>query len=201
MRLTDFLNQASRRVKTAFASLTAAGRSEKRAIQLIRQVENAPIEAFLPVPGTKRARYFLSGAPRTAPSISRREYLQRQHGGASLEELAKLRKENAFLYKTSASREQAVKQRATRKLPRKDAENRRKAAASENIKGGRGQERRALNFLEGAIAQHELYLQTGRGKLPPDEYRKAVHLGFVFYGDDERMKRMKLSRAITAEAA
>ena len=58
-----------------------------------------------------------------------------------------------------------------------------------------------IRFLNEKHKQHDRYLRTGRGRLTSDEYRKTVHLSYEYFGDDERMDRLKMSYVITALAA
>jgi hypothetical protein len=115
---------------------------------------------------------------------------------------AKARAAGAISYKTAAAREQALRQIETRKLPRELKDARDKAATRAGFAARRGQARQVLNFLSDVHARHELYLATGRGRIPDDEYRRAVHLGYKFLGpNDDRVQRMQMSFTIVAEAA
>jgi hypothetical protein len=107
-----------RRTKQTFHSLTSAGRSEKRAKKLINLVERASADEFQAVAGSKGARYFLPGAPKTAPTISRREYIKRKYG-ATPEQIAIEHKIGARSYATPKSQKQAAKTRATRKFTKR----------------------------------------------------------------------------------
>jgi hypothetical protein len=66
---------------------------------------------------------------------------------------------------------------------------------------GRRQREKVIRYLNEKYEQHERYLKTNREKLDPDEYRKVVHLMYEYFGDDERMDRMKESYTLTAIAA
>jgi len=114
MSIASWLAGASRRIKQTFQTLVADGkRSEKRAAKLVQLVERASASEFKPVPGSKGARYYLPSAPKTAPTISRREFIKRTHG-ATPKVLAAERKAGLRSYKSAASEEQAAKQIATK---------------------------------------------------------------------------------------
>lgn len=121
-----------------------------------------------------------------------------------------LRKASLLPYKGAAAEAQAAAQSATKATPaskiarsRKAKRNaRRQSAASKaGIERGAKQRRRTIKFIEEKIAQHERYLKTGRERIDDDEYRRTVHLMYEFFGDDERMDRMKESYTLTAIAA
>ena len=114
MSVASWLEKQPRRIKDSFRDLINAGRSEKRAKKLIQLVELASPEEFRPVKGSKGARFFLPGAPKTAPTISRTEFIKRAYG-ASPGVLAAERKAGLRSYKSAASEEQAAKQIVTRK--------------------------------------------------------------------------------------
>jgi len=114
MTLASWLAGATRRIRQTYQTLIAGGKSPKRAHQLIKVVEDAPIEAFKAVKGSKGARYFLPGAPKTAPTISRTEFIKRKYGAAP-KVLAAKRKAGLREYETAASEEQARKQIETRR--------------------------------------------------------------------------------------
>jgi len=115
-------------------------------------------------------------------------------------------------YKDVASEEQAAKQRATKAtLPSKIARikkarrnaRRQQAASKEGFKRGHKQRERVTKYLNEKYEQHERYLKSGQDKyaLDEDEYRKVVHLMYEYFGDDNRMERMKASPEVTAQAA
>jgi hypothetical protein len=83
MSVASWLAGAPRRIKKTFDDLVSAGgRSEKRAAKLIKLVERATASELKPVPGSKSARYYLPGAPKTAPTISRTEFIKRAYGAS-----------------------------------------------------------------------------------------------------------------------
>jgi hypothetical protein len=210
MSLASWLAAQSRRIKSAFQTLTGAGRSEKRAAKLIRLVERAGAEEFKAVPGSKGARYFLPGAPKTAPTISRAQLVTKKYG-AHPTKLAAERKAGVRPYASAASEAQAAKQIATKAEPaRKKARRakakrfaRRSAASTKaGIAKGSDQRRKTLKYIDKMYAQHERYLKTGREKISTDEYRDIIHLMYEYFGDDERMERMQESWSVfTQEAA
>ena len=134
MSIASWLAGASRRIKRTFSELISAGRrSEKRAVKLIKLVERAGASDFKPVPGSKGARYFLPGAPKTAPTISRREFIKRKYG-APPDVLATEHKAGTRTYKTAASEEQAAKQIATKARRSQRIARRNRAAEKEGFR-------------------------------------------------------------------
>jgi hypothetical protein len=104
-----------------FHRLIAEGKSESRAKKLTSLIERAGFEEFRPVPGSKGARYFLPGAPKTTPTISKNIYVKKQHGLSPMR-LAAERKIAASQgqsplddYISAATRERAGKVRETRR--------------------------------------------------------------------------------------
>jgi hypothetical protein len=158
MSTASWLVEASRRIKKTFNELVSSGkRSEKRAAKLIKLVERASASQFKPVPGSKGARYYLPGAPKTAPTISRREFIKRTHG-ATPERLAAERKAGLRSYKSAASEEQAAKQIATKARRSQRIARRNRAAEKEGFRQGKKQSRAVREFLERNLEQHERYL-------------------------------------------
>jgi hypothetical protein len=201
MSIASWLAGASRRLKQTFQTLIADGkRSEKRAAKLVQLVERAGASDFKPVPGSKGARYFLPGAPKTAPTISRREFIKRKYG-APPDVLATEHKAGTRTYKTAASEEQAAKQIATKARRSQRIARRNRAAEKEGFRQGKKQSRAVREFLERNLEQHDRYLDTGRGRLDSDEYRKTVHLAYEYGFDEDRIERLKMSYTITAQAA
>jgi hypothetical protein len=117
--------------------------------------------------------------------------------GVSHSKAAAERKAGLRGYKTAASEEQARKQqKRSQRLER-----RKLAAEKEGFNRGGRQRRAVLEFLNEKMAQHDRYLDTGRGRLDADEYRKTVRLAFEYFGDDDRTQRLAMSYTITAAAA
>jgi hypothetical protein len=204
MSIASWLAGAPRRIKAAFAALISLGkRSEKRAAKLVRIVENAGASEFKPVKGSKGARYFLPSAPKTAPTISRTEYIKRTHGGTGPKELAAQRKAGTRGYLSPATQEQAAKQRVTKALSTERRSRRERIAEQKGFARGRNRSRAVHEYLEQRLAQHERYLQTGRlrDRIDEDEYRKVVHLAHEYGIDEDRIERLKMSYSITAQAA
>jgi hypothetical protein len=104
-------------VANAYHRLVAEGKSPSRAKKLTVLVERATGSEFIPVPGTKRAKWFLPNAPGAVP-ISRYVRELKLHG-ISPEKLAAAHKTGERGYKTAASEEQAKKTIATRKFSRR----------------------------------------------------------------------------------
>lgn len=197
MSVETWLASASRRVKNTFRELTASGRSEKQAKKLIQLVERAGASEFQRVPGSKAVRYFLPGAPRTAPTILHREYIKRSQG-ATPEALATEHKAGLRAYKSAASEAQVAKAAKTRKRTAR----KREVAERRGFARGGKQRQAVREYLDDMMARHDRYLRTGQGKLPESEYRKAAHLALEYLGDDdERVQRMSMSYNIMARAA
>jgi hypothetical protein len=174
--------------QTTFRELTASGRSDKRAKELIQLVERASASEFKPVPGSKASRYFLPGGPRTAPTISHREFIKRSQG-ATPEVLAAERRAGLRAYKSAASEAQVAKAAKTRKWTAR----KREVAERRGFARGRKQRQAVREYLDDMMARHDRYLRTGQGKLPESEYRKAAHLALEYLGDDdERVQRMNV---------
>ena len=91
---------------------------------------------------------------------------------------------------------QIENKRRTKRIARRN-----RAAEAKGFKQGKKQRRAVLDFIEDAYQRHEHYLATNEGRLDSDEYRKAVHLMYEYFGDDDRMESMKMSYQITALAA
>lgn len=133
------------------------------------------------------------------PTISKYQYRVKETG-LSPKELAAEHKAGLRRYQTAASEEQAKKQIANKRRTKRIAR-RNRAAEAKGFKQGKKQRRAVLYFIEDAYQRHEHYLATNEGRLDSDEYRKAVHLTYEYFGDDDRTERMKMSYQITALAA
>jgi hypothetical protein len=154
--------------------------------------------------------YFVSASVRkiTASTpylpVSRvRDYL----AGVSHGKATKQRKAGERAYVSAASEAQARAQIRVKARPEKKAARVRKAryaakrqaaATKEGFERGRRQRDRVIKFLNDAHKRHERYLRTNRDPLEEDEYRKVVHLSYEYFGDDERMDRLKMSYAMLA---
>lgn len=209
MSIASWLAGASRRIKTTFAALVASGqRSEKRAAQLIRIVEKAGASEFKPVKGSKGARYFLPGAPKTAPTISRTEYITRKYG-AGPKELAAERKTETRGYLTEATRKQAEAQRETRSKRETQKKNRAAAVRRQKTKPFSQTDRR-LNRWRGFRDETAVHLFLskdgdtesrefkGRNLAIAQNYRDdwygpdENHTGAVFTGDGSALAKYDL---------
>ena len=121
--------------------------------------------------------------------------------GVSHSKAAAERKAGLRGYKTAASEEQATKQKATKARRSQRIARRNRAAEKEGFRQGKKQSRAVREFLERNMEQHDRYLETGRGRLDSDDYRKTVHLAYEYGIDEDRIERLKMSYSITARAA
>jgi len=118
------------------------------------------------------------------------------------EKLAKEHREGTRPYLSADSERRAIRQRETRSVDKRIGETAKARASAHGFGRGKRQTRKVLDRLEQLNAQHERYLQTGRGMLPEEEYREAAELMFRYYGpDDERTRRMQMSYSVGEAAA
>jgi hypothetical protein len=117
-RYTKRIDFRPRWVANLYSRLVGEGVSEFRAMKLSSRIERAAAEEFHPVEGSKGSRYFLPGAPKTTPTISRTVLITKKYG-LSPKKLAAAHKSGERSYKTAASEEQAKKTILTRKFTRR----------------------------------------------------------------------------------
>jgi hypothetical protein len=185
--------------------------------RVAKRVERKPASSFVKLKpkqleklgfSPKAERYVERGARLTkkTPTISKRQFRTKETG-LSPEKLAAAHRAGEREYKAragstpAATEEQAAKQIATKARRSQRIARRNRAAEKEGFRQGKKQSRAVREFLERNLEQHDRYLDTGRGRLDSDEYRKTVHLAYEYGFDEDRIERLKMSYTITAQAA
>jgi hypothetical protein len=110
------------------------------------------------------------------------------HGTATAQRKAGERAYTSAAAEAQAEKQITTKAQAESKIARikraKRNARRQKAAAKKGFARGSRQQEKVIRFLNDAHKRHERYLRTNRNPLSEDEYRRAVHLSYEYFGDD-----------------
>jgi hypothetical protein len=184
---TSIVENARRRV-TKLEKILSRGRfslgGEYFVSASVKEIK--PSTAYLTV---SRVKDFLLGASH-GTATAQRKAGERQYASAATEAQAEKQTRKKATLESKTKRMAKAKRHA--KLQKKGSE--------AGIARGKNQRQKMHEFIEEKMAQHDVYLATGRGKLSEDDYNKAVHWAYEYNFDEERMERMKDSFELAVAA-